>query len=117
MKLTTSIHFKRISSFFVLAIGFAVPVAHANDIEKTLVIENHRFMPEVLKVPANKKIKLIISNLDSSAEEFESHDLNREKLIPPNARVTIYIGPLSAGQYSFFGEFYPKTAQGKVIAE
>jgi hypothetical protein len=29
----------------------------------------------------------------------------------------IFIGPLKQGEYPFFGEFYPKTAQGKVFAK
>jgi hypothetical protein len=29
----------------------------------------------------------------------------------------VYIGPLKAGKYPFFGEFNPATARGVVIAE
>jgi hypothetical protein len=41
--------------------------------------------------------------------------LNREKVIPGNSKAIIFIGPLRQGTYPFFGEFYPKTAQGKII--
>jgi hypothetical protein len=34
-----------------------------------------------------------------------------------SAKAIIFIGPLKPGEYPFFGEFNPKTAQGKVIAE
>jgi plastocyanin domain-containing protein len=81
------------------------------------VIENHRYSPSELLVPAGKKIKLRIENRDASPEEFESHDLNREKLIAGKSSITIYIGPLKPGRYAFIGEFNEKTAQGVVIAE
>lgn len=38
----------------------------------SLVIRNHRFEPAELKVPAGKKIKLLVLNQDASIEEFES---------------------------------------------
>ena len=91
--------------------------AWAADPEITLTIKNHRFEPSEVRVPANKKIKLLVHNQDASAEEFESHSLNREKVIPGNSKATIYIGPLKAGRYPFVGEFHEKTAQGVVIAE
>jgi len=51
------------------------------------------------------------------AEEFESYELNREKVIPAGRKGIVFIGPLRPGVYPFFGEFFPKTAQGKVIVE
>jgi hypothetical protein len=97
----------------VLAAG-----AHAADApEVALAIRNHRFEPAELKVPAGERIKLVVHNQDSTPEEFESHSLNREKVIPAGAKATIFIGPLRAGRYEFFGDFNQKTAQGVVIAE
>jgi len=80
-------------------------------------IKNHLFIPSEFSIPANTKIKLIVYNRDATPEEFESYELNREKVITGNRKATIFIGPLPAGEYPFFGEFYPETAQGKVIAE
>jgi len=79
-------------------------------------IQNHLFSPSEITVPANTKIKLLVHNLDSTSEEFESYELNREKVIMGNQRTVIFIGPLPVGEYPFFGEFYPKTAQGLIIA-
>jgi hypothetical protein len=87
------------------------------DPEVTLIIRNHRFEPSDLRVPAGKKIKVVIDNQDSTAEEFESHELNREKVIPAKSKVPIYIGPLEPGRYPFIGEFNEKTAKGAVIVE
>jgi plastocyanin len=85
--------------------------------EFSLVIKDHRFEPSELKVPAGQKIKLLVHNQDGTAEEFESHELKREKVIGPRSKATINIGPLKAGRYPFFGEFHEATAKGVVIAE
>jgi plastocyanin len=90
---------------------------HAAEPEVLLVIKNHRFEPAEVKVKAGDKIKLIVHNQDSTPEEFESHSLKREKVIPGGQKATILIGPLKPGRYTFFGEFNEKTAQGVVIAE
>lgn len=89
----------------------------AADVEATLVIKDHQFSPAEFKVPAGKKVKLIVDNQDATPEEFESHELNREKVIPANSKGTVYIGPLTPGKYPFYGEFHEKTARGVVIAE
>lgn len=82
-----------------------------------LVIKDHKFSPAELTVPAGQKVKLVVKNQDSTPEEFESHDFNREKIIPGNSTATIFVGPLKAGEYKFFGEFNEATAQGKLIAK
>lgn len=82
-----------------------------------LTIREHLFTPTELVVPANTKIKLIVINADPTPEEFESYELNREKIILGNSQSAIFIGPLAPGEYSFFGEFNVSTAQGKIIAK
>jgi hypothetical protein len=81
-----------------------------------LEIRGHLFYPPEFDVPAGKKFRLLVVNNDPTPEEFESYELNREKVIMGSSSVTIFIGPLAPGQYPFFGEFNPKTAQGKIIA-
>ncbi len=83
--------------------------------EITLEIKDHLFFPAIIEVPAGAKVRLQISNSDPTPEEFESYGLNREKVIPGNSNTVIFIGPLKPGEYPFFGEFYPRTAQGVVI--
>ena len=102
----------------VLALTLAVAgSATAAGPEVMLVIKNHRFEPAELKVPAGQRVKLVVHNQDKTPEEFESHSLNREKVVPAGGKVTIYIGPLDKGRYPFFGEYNEKTAQGAVLAE
>lgn len=81
----------------------------------TMEIINHLFVPDVITVPANTKVKLVIYNRDSTPEEFESYELNREKVVLGQRKISVFIGPLAVGEYPFFGEFNPKTAQGKVV--
>jgi plastocyanin len=83
----------------------------------TITIKDHKFEPAEVKLPAGKKVKLLIENKDSTPEEFESHELNREKIIAGNGKATIYVGPLTAGRYPFFGEFNQATAQGVIVVD
>lgn len=91
--------------------------ALAADPEVTLVIKDHQFTPSEVRVPAKVKVKLIIDNQDATAEEFESKELKREKVVPPRSKVALFIGPLAPGRYPFVGEFHEATARGVVIAE
>lgn len=91
--------------------------AVAADGEFSVVIRDHKFEPAELTVPAGQKFKLIVKNEDSTPEEFESHELKREKIIAGNSSATIKLGPLKPGVYPFFGEFNEKTAQGKLIVK
>ena len=92
-------------------------LASAADVpEYTLTIKDHKFTPAELSIPANTKIKLIVVNQDATAEEFESHELNREKVVTGNASIRVYIGPLREGRYPYFGDFHQETAQGALIA-
>ena len=72
-------------------------LAAAADPEASLVIRNHRFEPAELKVAANQRVKLTVHNQDDTPEEFESHQLNREKLVPPGAKVVIFGGDVTLG--------------------
>src|SRR4029079_15164930 len=89
----------------------------ADEPEFKLVIENHKFTPDRVEVPAGKKVKLVIENKDATPEEFESKQLNREKVIPGKSTGTIFIGPLTPGEYKFVGEFNEKTANGVIVAK
>jgi heme/copper-type cytochrome/quinol oxidase subunit 2 len=108
----------------VLAAGLAVAAgflvvggAWADEAAFKLTVKDHRWEPAELVVPAGKMIKLEITNADPTPEEFESHSLKREKIIPGGATITIYLGALKPGTYEFVGEFHEDTAKGKIIAK
>lgn len=99
----------------LLATGFAVSAAEVPQIE--IIIKDHKFSPAEVTIPANTKVKLLVKNQDPTPEEFESHSLNREKVIPGNSQAVIFVGPLPPGEHKFFGEFNEATAQGKLIVK
>jgi hypothetical protein len=92
------------------------PAARAADLP-TLVFHNHRFVPDRIQVPAGIKFQLKVQNTDDTADEFESVDLNREKLVAPGQTITVFLGPLDPGEYKFFGDFHQDTAQGVLVAK
>ena len=101
----------------------AAPLSFANTARAdgasgyVLSIKDHVFMPNSLEIPANQKIRLIVKNLDATAEEFESYDLNREKIVAGNSEITVLIGPLDPGTYQFFGDFHQNSAHGTIIVK
>jgi len=50
------------------------------------------------------------------AAEFESSELNREKVEPAGQSAVIYVGPLSPGTYPFFDDFHQST-RGRIVAK
>jgi hypothetical protein len=82
-----------------------------------VTIKDHRFAPEELRVTAGKPTVLVVTNLDSTPEEFESRKLAIEKVIAPGAKARIRVRPLAPGRYEFIGDFHKVTAHGAIISE
>lgn len=104
----------------LLAAAFAAllaPAARAEDPTFTLVIKDHKFEPARIEAPANTKFRLLVKNMDTTAEEFESKELKREKVIPGGKEAIIALGPLKPGTYKFFGEYHEATAKGELIVK
>ena len=105
-----------VNLFFAVLLWVPVlAVAQATDY--TLVIKDHKFLPEQLRVPAGQKVKILIDNQDAAPEEFDSYALNREKVITARGKGIIFIGPLKPGTYGFTGEFHQDTAKGTIIVQ
>lgn len=108
----------RFAVIAALALGTSVFAASADTPDEfTLTIRNHRFEPAELTIPADRKVKLNVINADPTPEEFESHELNREKVVAGNSAIKVFVGPLSPGVYPFFGDFNQATAQGKLVVK
>ncbi len=90
-------------------------VAWAGETVYTIVLKGHQFTPKELTIPARTRVKVVIENQDPTAEEFESYELNREKVVAGNSRITLFLGPLKSGTYAYFGEFHKAIAQGVII--
>jgi len=108
---------KRVLSFLsIISLLFVISCGEEENLkEYVVVLKDHNFNPTVLAVNSGEKFKLIIDNQDATAEEFESHDLKREKIIKGNTKSVVFIGKLTAGEYKYFGEFNEDEAQGKIV--
>jgi hypothetical protein len=93
---------------------FLSATAYAEDY--VISIKNSQFSPKELIIPAGQKIKITVKNLDAMPAEFESSDLNREKLVSANSEIFVFIGPLDAGSYGFFNDFH-RESTGTIIAK
>ena len=101
----------------ILLAALGTPSAQALAQEFNLVIRNHKFEPQELRVPAGKRVSIYVANEDATPEEFESATLKIEKIIPGKSKGLVRIGPLAPGRYEFIGEFNADTAKGVIIAE
>ncbi|AFI70374.1 cupredoxin domain-containing protein [Burkholderia pseudomallei] len=106
-------------SLLALALAFAVsaPHAFAADDAYSLTLKNHRFSPADLTIPAGKKVKVTIKNLDATPAEFESDDFKAEKVVPAGKQVDVYIGPLKAGTYEFHDEYHEAESKAKLTVK
>ena len=105
----------RLAATLLLASSFGALAA--GEPEFKIAIEGHKFSPDRIEIPAGQKVRLLVENKDATPEEFESHTLKIEKVIPGNSKATIFVGPLKAGEYKFVGEFNEKTAKGVIVAK
>ena len=100
-----------LSLFIVLSYAAA---AQAEDY--VLTLKDHRFSPNPIIVPAGQDIKLTVKNAQDSSAEFESSDLDREKAVEAGGEITVSIGPLDPGSYSYFDDFHRETT-GMIVAK
>lgn len=101
----------------LLALAAAPGASALADDGFTLTIRDHKYEPTELVIPANTKVKLVVKNLDPTAEEFESFDLNREKIVSAGGQIEVFVGPLTPGKYEFFGDFHQDTARGHLVVQ
>jgi plastocyanin len=105
------------SATLLILLGAIMASSFAHAADYTITIKDHKFSPEVLEIPAGQKVKLIIDNQDATPEEFESYELNREKIINGNSKGVVFVGPLEPGTYPYFGEFNMDTTKGTIVAK
>ncbi|HXH01831.1 MAG TPA: cupredoxin domain-containing protein [Candidatus Competibacteraceae bacterium] len=81
-----------------------------------LEVRDGVFAPTRLEVPAGTKFKIELHNTGSSAIEFESKPLRKEKVLGPGAQSFVVIHGLEPGEYPFFDEFHQDIGQGVIVA-
>jgi hypothetical protein len=111
--------FIRILSLFTLSVLLTAPLAvNAGDLPVVnLSIHQGRFSPETMQAPANTKFKLVVRNDGPAVAEFESSDLNQERIVPVGQAKEFFLGPLTAGLYKFFDDFHRATANGVLVVK
>ena len=87
----------------VLALGSAMPALADQALQ--LGVTDKGFDPTELTGPAGQRMKIEVTNRTSAAIEFESFELNRERVIQPGQTVSVYVSGLAAGRYEFFDDF------------
>ncbi len=95
----------------------AVPATWAAENLPEVRFQKGRFEPMSLSVPANQPVQIKVVNRGDSAIEFESFELNRERVVQPGQTITVYLRPLSAGTYHFFDDFHHDAGQGTLEAK
>lgn len=104
--------------WMALAIGVGVVGAPAQAQDSyVLTFKDNKLEPAELQVPAGKEFKLLVKNADSTPEEFESEDLELEKVIAGGSEAEFTIKALEPGSYKVFGEFHEDTATGQIVAK
>jgi plastocyanin len=106
----------RLTACFVvlLVTALALP-AQADDPSFSIVLKDNQFVPGEVQIPAGVKVKLVVSNENSTPAEFESTQLHREKIVRPGQEVMVFVGPLNPGSYEFFDDFHPETRGHLVV--
>jgi len=98
----------------LLVIALALP-ARAIEVF-ALTLQDHKFTPNELTVPANERFRIEVENRDATPAEFESSDLRVEKIVVGGGKISLLAGPLKPGVYNFFDDYHPDSAKGTLTA-
>jgi plastocyanin len=84
----------------------AAAPAGADPTTVALAVEEGGFSPAEVQAPADARLQVEVTNRTAAAMEFESFDLNRERIVQPGQTVTVYLSGLAPGRYEFFDDFH-----------
>jgi len=104
----------RIPAIVTLLILAAAPALA--DEQAHLVLRDHIFTPNRLEVPSGKKFQLVVKNDSDQPIEWESEELDREEVVRPGEENTIFLGPLSPGEYAYFDDRH-QDSKGVLVAK
>lgn len=105
-------------TFALLALAAPILIAASAPMPVIMVtLKDHRFAPDVIRVPAGQKVRIEVTNRDGTADDFDSDALHVDRDLKPHEKASFVIGPLKPGHYAFKGELHAETAHGEVVAE
>ncbi len=96
--------------------SLALPVRAEDDAPVVVRFEDRRFEPAELVVPAGAPLRLRVVNSTNEAVEFESFELNRERVVQPGHEIVVYLPALAPGTYTFFDDFHKNAGEGRITA-
>ncbi len=100
-----------------LTLGLLVLAAatRAADRSVALAVADHGFTPAEIEAAAGERLRIEVTNHTAAAIEFESFELNRERVVPPGQTVAVYVSGLSPGRYEFFDDFHQERRGALVV--
>ncbi|HUO05879.1 MAG TPA: cupredoxin domain-containing protein [Candidatus Binataceae bacterium] len=98
----------------IVMLGASASALFADD-SPEIRFQGGRFEPAVLTLPVNTPTKLRVVNAGDAAIEFESFELNRERVVQPGQAITVYIPALGSGSYGFFDDLHHAVPAGKIV--
>jgi len=98
----------------VLLLALA-PAARADDVTVRLGVHEQGFDPAEIQTAAGTRVRLEITNHTAAAIEFESFELNRERVIQPGQTAAVYVSGLEAGRYEFFDDFHQERKGALIV--
>jgi hypothetical protein len=110
------------AGFFLVApaladAGFLLVAPAFADAPIPVTLQNHKFIPNVIHVKANRPAMIALTNKDATAEEFDSTALKVEKVVAGHSSGNVRLRALAPGKYPFMGEYHSSTAQGVVVVK
>ena len=99
--------------FVLAAATLATPAALPVRVELTL--QDHRFTPSEITVPAGVPVEIHLLNRDGAMEELDSEDLGVEQDVTPHGEARFTLPPRKPGLYRFMGELHADTARGRIV--
>jgi heme/copper-type cytochrome/quinol oxidase subunit 2 len=95
----------------------AMPALAQDAATVKLTLKDHKFQPAEPRVPANKPITIIVTNLDGTPSEFESKTLRVEKVVAAGSTITLQVRALAPGRYRFFDDYHEDTTEGFLVVQ
>ncbi len=118
MSLRQTYQAKCAAGLFGLLCALSATVSFGSDLLTfKLEMQDGKFIPPRIEVPAGQRIKIEVHNIGKTAAEFESVELRKEKVLAPGAQSFVVIAPLRPGEYKFFDDFHLNMPQGVIVAK
>ncbi|WP_275416219.1 cupredoxin domain-containing protein [Snodgrassella communis] len=110
---------KKIFLIILSLCGFMLsyPAMADDKVTLELKMKDGDMMPLILNAPANKIIRIKITNIGKGPVEFESTQLVKEKVLAPGASSVVVIAPKKPGTYIFFDDFHLNKPKGQLIVK